>query len=441
MVDKVVDAKVIEVNVLPRIGYSKPYKSRRNAVPVHKFWLEGARPRNERIGRMLPPLAMGIGFLMLLAGAYWGYSEVPQHKYREVWFEDFSEGLDLINSWNREMEVGGYGVQTFDWTTDFDNNSYVKEGVLHIYPTLTQWPPQVDGSIVNLTADGTCSSTGISDCVAQYNSSTFQIINPVQSARLTTKGKHTLRYGKVEVRAKLPRGRYLWPAIWLMPQDSVYGIWPASGEIDMLESHGNDPYAPSSFTGSNCAISSLHWGPIFDNPDHYVPPSTTTQQKCLARRSLNEDYHTYIMEWTPQGIDMYIDNPLYTLYALKFKHASFVTGKFAALDNLGSPTPNPWSASQYKSAPFDKEFYLILNLAVAGTNGFFPGTDTNNPAYSNSLGGQPYEAMQDFWLSQHQWYPSWPDDERRSLSIDWIRFSELVDTEHWENLPSARVDS
>lgn len=380
---------------------------------------------------MLPPIAMGIGLVMLMVSAYWGYSEVPKHKYREVWYEDFSNGFDLEKDWNHEIQVGGFGTQTFDWATNYENNSYVKDSKFHIYPTLTQWPLQMNGSLVNLTAEGICTGTAESDCVTYHNASTFQIINPVQSARVTTKGKHTLRFGKVEIRARMPKGRYLWPALWLMPQDSEYGIWPASGEIDLFESHGNDPLAPASFMGSNCLTSSLHFGPIFEAPDHFVAISKTSKSKCWARQSLNAEYHTYVLEWTPQGVVVYMDSPLYVLYNLDFKHSNFVTGLFPVLDNLGSPTPNPWTASPLKAAPFDKEFYLIMNVAVGGTNGWFDSEHDLAPAYSNSLGGQPFEGMHDFWTAQHQWYPSWPQDDRRAMVVDWIRFSELVDSDYW----------
>jgi beta-glucanase (GH16 family) len=80
------------------------------------------------------------------------------------------------------------------------------------------------------------------------NETALTIINPVRSARLTTQGRQTLKYGKVEVVAKLPKGDWLWPAIWMMPQDSIYGVWPQSGEIDIMESRGNDP---SSSIGRN----------------------------------------------------------------------------------------------------------------------------------------------------------------------------------------------
>lgn len=66
-------------------------------------------------------------------------------------------------------------------------------------------------------------------------------MNPVRSARLTTKGKKSIKYGRVEVTAKMPQGDWLWPAIWMMPEDDVYGPWPMSGEIDIAESKGNSP--------------------------------------------------------------------------------------------------------------------------------------------------------------------------------------------------------
>ena len=69
------------------------------------------------------------------------------------------------------------------------------------------------------------------------------------------------RYGKVEVRAKLPIGDWLWPAIWLLPRNNQYGNWPASGEIDIMESRGNPPSYPPG--GYDQFSSTLHWGPDY----------------------------------------------------------------------------------------------------------------------------------------------------------------------------------
>ena len=68
------------------------------------------------------------------------------------------------------------------------------------------------------------------------NGDTGDTIQPVMSARINTKNSVSIAFGKVEVRAKIPRGDWLWPAIWMLPKDDVYGQWPLSGEIDVRPS-------------------------------------------------------------------------------------------------------------------------------------------------------------------------------------------------------------
>jgi beta-glucanase (GH16 family) len=86
----------------------------------------------------------------------------------------------------------------------------VQDGVLYIVPTLTAnalgAAAITNGYTLNLTADGTCTSSNVSECVAVSNSSTNSIVNPVQSARLVTRGKVSIKYGKVEVTARMPLG-------------------------------------------------------------------------------------------------------------------------------------------------------------------------------------------------------------------------------------------
>lgn len=96
------------------------------------------------------------------------------------------------------------------------------------------------------------------DCTVRSDVHNHTIIPPVRSARLTTQGSKSILYGRVEVVAKVPKGDWLWPAIWMMPEDSVYGIWPMSGEIDIMESRGNARgYKPG---GREYMSSTLHWG-------------------------------------------------------------------------------------------------------------------------------------------------------------------------------------
>ena len=133
--------------------------------------------------------------------------------------DDFSNGINE-NDWNYEVELGGYGSGSFDWTTTDGQNAYADDKGLHIVPTITTdvtnltVAQMLNGYTLNLTAQGVCSATDRLDCVRVSNSTTGSVINPVRSARLTTKGKHNITYGKMEVVAKLPKGSWLWPAIW-----------------------------------------------------------------------------------------------------------------------------------------------------------------------------------------------------------------------------------
>lgn len=146
-----------------------------------------------------------------------------------VFEDDFSNGINT-NSWNFEQQVGGFGVGSFDWTTNDTKNAYTDASGLHIVPTITtdvtslSSDQLLNGFTLNLTSSGICTGTGNSSCTATSNSTAMTMINPVRSARLTTQGKHTIRYGKVEVVAKLPAGNWLWPAIWYVPLDPAFGL-------------------------------------------------------------------------------------------------------------------------------------------------------------------------------------------------------------------------
>lgn len=138
--------------------------------------------------------------------------------------DDFSSGINP-DYWTHEVRVGGYGYvllpcpsaaliacsnHEFDWTTSDASNSFVEDGVFYIVPTLTSDVLGNDainnGYKVNLTTDGTCTGQGNALCAATSNSSAGTIINPVQSARLTTSGKVNIAYGKVEIEARMPTG-------------------------------------------------------------------------------------------------------------------------------------------------------------------------------------------------------------------------------------------
>ncbi|KAK7740512.1 hypothetical protein SLS53_005355 [Cytospora paraplurivora] len=290
-------------------------------------------------------------------------------------YEDKFDGGKLDESkWNYEVALNGFGTGSFDWTTTDATNTYIDEKGLHIVPTLTNETTSIttdqmwNGYTLNLTADGTCTETSESACVAHSNSTLGHLIPPVRSARINTKGKVGMKYGRVEVVAKLPKGDWLWPAIWMMPKDSVYGAWPKSGEIDIMESRGNTVSYPG---GRNLYYTTLHWGPSSTYDSYWKTQAVRTDR----RGDFTDGFHTYGLEWTANHIYMYFDDRLTQVLYTKF-HADetlWKKGGFAGDSENNTLIANPWenSTSTTGNAPFDQEFYLILNVAVGSTNGWF----------------------------------------------------------------------
>lgn len=225
--------------------------------------------------------------------------------------DDFHVGID-DGTWNFEIQRGGFGTGSFEWTTDDPKNIFTDAEGLHIVPTLTTESTDItldemyDNYVVNLTTDGTCTHPrlDIDSCSIRSNKTAGTIINPVRSARINTKGKRTIKYGKVEVVAKMPKGSWLWPAIWMMPDADVYGQWPRSGEIDITESRGN--YGDDYTDGRDSVISALHWGPLPEADAFYK----TAGKHNVRRTDYSEAFHTYGLEWTEDYLFTYLDSRL-----------------------------------------------------------------------------------------------------------------------------------
>lgn len=129
-------------------------------------------------------------------------------------------------------------------------------------------------------------------------------MNPIQSAKITTQESFSFKYGRVEIVAKLPEGDWLWPAIWMLPRRNQYGMWPASGEIDIMESRGNANYPQSSEGGCESYGSTLHWG-----ADWTQNRFELTHAIYNHPSKLSEDFHTYGLYWTAERLYTYIDDP------------------------------------------------------------------------------------------------------------------------------------
>ncbi len=147
------------------------------------------------------------------------------------------------------------------------------------------------------------------------------------SARLHSENKGDWKYGRFEIRAKMPLGQGMWPAIWMMPTDSEYGGWAASGEIDIMEFLGHEP---------NRVHGTLHYGGSW--PSNTSSGTSTT----LRSGSFAADFHVFSIIWE--------------------------AGRFSwLLDGVAYATQTQWNTAGHDfPAPFDKRFYMILNVAVGG---------------------------------------------------------------------------
>ncbi len=179
------------------------------------------------------------------------------------------------------------------------------------------------------------------------------------SARLTTHGAveralFAQRYGRFEFRARLPVGRGLWPALWLLPQDNRYGSWAASGEIDVMEARGQTP---------STVLGTLHYGA------RHPHNTFTGADYILPRGGSIADFHVYAVEWEPGRIRWSVDGVVY-------QTQSFWWSSSAVAGRQGVPPTSEASLNAWP-APFDQPFYLLMNLAVGGN--FLGAPDATTP--------------------------------------------------------------
>jgi beta-glucanase (GH16 family) len=229
-----------------------------------------------------------------------------------VWCDEFKyEGGVNPLKWNHHNGGGGFGNNELQYYTNRTENLYV------------------DGEYLTITA-----------LKESYNGYQYT------SSKIWTQGIENWKYGKFEMRAKLPSGTGTWPAFWMMPQTSAYGGWPNSGEIDIMEHVGYEPNKNHGTVHTN-----RFWGSYGRGGS---TTSLITSGQLTSIDALNE-FHTYAIIWNETKIEWYFDGMLYATVAF----------------NPRTPlqTSIDW--------PFDQRFYLILNLAIGGDWGGARGVDQN----------------------------------------------------------------
>ncbi|KAL9698638.1 hypothetical protein quinque_002079 [Culex quinquefasciatus] len=306
------------------------------------------------------------------------------------------------------------------------DNSFVEDGVLYLKPTFIGLEPGGEEYLKTGKLDinggdpgNFCTNPAWDGCVR--TGTPESILNPVKSARIRTAHSFNFKYGKLEIRAKLPTGDWMWPALWLMPRTNQYGTWPASGEIDLMEARCNVDYRDEEGThlGVEQVLSTLHFGP---NAWTNAYDTSTAPKNSASGQGFNKDFHRYQLEWTPEFMKFIVNG----------EHILQVDGNFWQRGNFDERAPgtrNPW-VSGTKMAPFDQEFFIILNLAIGGTNGYFPDekvVNTKPKPWSNQSPVGP--AMTSFWEKRDDWLPTWNldinDGKDAAFQIDYVRIWAL----------------
>lgn len=281
----------------------------------------------------------------------------------------FEENFDTLNlsRWRHEITLAGGGNFEFQWYVNDRFNSYTTGGILHLRPSFTS----------DIFGEEFITSGRVfilpNECTESYNNgcdrqgTVDSIINPIRSARVDSKNSFAFKYGHLEIRAKMPVGDWLWPALWMMPRQSIYGGWPTSGEIDVMEMRGNrELYADGGHVGNQQASSTIHFGPSPDVKNQWPLAH-------LARNQLegfDENFHSYRMSWNPTEISFWVDDIL--TGTINPGNGFWNYGDFGS-----SGYQNPWEATT-DMAPFDQEFFIIMNLAIGGTN-YFDDFFVNQP--------------------------------------------------------------
>ncbi len=241
-----------------------------------------------------------------------GYEAATSYPgYTLIWADEFNAGTLDTDAWTVEAGDGcpsvcGWGNNELEYYTGRPSNLFFQDGKL----------------IIEAQKE-------------TYNGRNYT------SSKIVSRGKKFFKFGRIDMRAKLPVGKGIWPAFWMMPQDNLYGGWPASGEIDIMEMVGHQ---------AGTTHGTIHYGP--------GPASTSkTYSKTLASGNLNNEFHVYSLEWKEDEIIWFLDN------------VEFGRAKKEDL-NLGGTT-----------YPFNEDFFFIFNLAVGGNWPGSPDASTYFPQW------------------------------------------------------------
>lgn len=245
-----------------------------------------------------------------------------------VWNDEFDSDTLDTTKWafqygtGSEYGLDGWGNSELQYYTDREDNVRIEDGKLIITAVKEEKPYQ-----------------GM-----PYTSARLRTVTDDETLFSTT-------YGRIEARIRMPQGEGLWPAFWMLPVDeTIYGGWAASGEIDIMEAKGRLPEG----VGGTLHYGKVWPGNTYKSQDYSFPEGTDIT-----------DFHVYSLEWEPGVMRWYVDDACYFTMDKWFSQ-----GKEGAVEYT-------------RPAPFDVPFYILLNLAVGGT--FDPEADVELADFPASM--------------------------------------------------------
>jgi beta-glucanase (GH16 family) len=250
--------------------------------------------------------------LLLFANLTFGINPA---KWKLVWRDEFDgpKGCAVDPSkWVTETGGSGWGNKELEYYTTRPTNACVENGSLVIKALRETY-------------------TGPDNVTRDYT-----------SARMKTKDKFSVMYGRIEARLKIPYGQGIWPAFWMLGTDIDKVGWPSCGEIDIMENIGREP-------------SKVH-GTIH-GPGYSGATGLEASYSLATGRRFADDFHVFAVEWEPNVIRFYVDGQLYK-------------------------TRTPADLPANTRWVFDHEFFILLNVAVGGS---WPGNPDASTVFPQSM--------------------------------------------------------
>ncbi|KAL9700390.1 hypothetical protein quinque_003831 [Culex quinquefasciatus] len=325
-------------------------------------------------------------------------------------FEDTFQSLDLTR-WQREVRIPldteSAEFVSYQATPD---NSYVAGGHLFIVPTLLNLDPDFSDERIRtgeLILAGCVSPTN-NEYECRRKAALATILPPVVSAKLNTKGSFRFQYGRVEIRAKLPKGDWIFPQILLQPAENYYGYADlASGMLLVAHILSNEELV----TGDGVRIDGhrLRGGPILTNRAKLRMASLRAN---VLEEHFSDGFHVYGLVWKPDSIALTVDGFQYATIRGKFKD-------YGTSNNLTQA--NLWNGANVMS-PFDREFYISLGVGVGGVTDFPDGSRTGSLKQPKPWNNTSPKAEYNFYQSRNVWYRTWTEPE---LKVDYVRVYAL----------------